>query len=335
MDNDMMELVVVEKIDAVSVFVKGDVGTILKEIDRRVWEVPRDIESEHGRKAVASLAYKVARSKTLLDDIGKALVADKKKEIKNVDGNRKKIRDTLDTLRDDYRKPLTEFEEAEKRKKEEEDKLERERLQAMAAELQKYGVVMSFVDLAMLSEGEYQAQLEKAKSDHEAEQKRIEDERIARENEAKRLKAEAERLEKLRQEQEDRERAENEKLIAEEKKLADERAAIQAEKKALEDEKRKEQERKEREAFEKQAAENAKIKAEADRIEKEKAEAAKKLRIEKLRPDREKLAAFAQFLQEGMTYPELSTPVGDAILKQAVTQIYDIGEEILQELEKL
>lgn len=73
-----------------------------------------DLTTDKGRKAIASLAYKVARSKTALDEAGKALTEDKRAEIKKVDEARKVIRDKLDALKEEARKPLTEWEQAEK-----------------------------------------------------------------------------------------------------------------------------------------------------------------------------------------------------------------------------
>ena len=72
-----------------------------------------DITSGTGRKAIASMAYKVAQSKTYLESVGKAL-ADEQKEIpKKIDACRKNVRDTLDKWRDEVRKPLTDWEAAE------------------------------------------------------------------------------------------------------------------------------------------------------------------------------------------------------------------------------
>lgn len=76
-----------------------------------------DVTTEKGRKAIASLAYKVSRSKTALDDAGKALVSDIKKKASAIDADRKTARDALDALRDEVRKPLTDYEEREERRK--------------------------------------------------------------------------------------------------------------------------------------------------------------------------------------------------------------------------
>ena len=63
--------------------------------------------------APASLAYKVARSKTALDNVGKELVAELKEVPKKIDAERKRMRDLLDSWQAEVRKPLTEWEEAE------------------------------------------------------------------------------------------------------------------------------------------------------------------------------------------------------------------------------
>jgi len=72
-----------------------------------------DLTTEKGRKAIASLAFKVVKTKTALDDAGKKLTEDKRKEIAAVDEARRNIRTKLDALRDEARRPLTEWEEAE------------------------------------------------------------------------------------------------------------------------------------------------------------------------------------------------------------------------------
>ena len=72
-----------------------------------------DVSTKKGRDAIASIAHKVARSKTALDNIGKELVAELKDVPKKIDAERKRMRDLLDQWRDDVRAPLTAWEEAE------------------------------------------------------------------------------------------------------------------------------------------------------------------------------------------------------------------------------
>lgn len=73
-----------------------------------------DTSTKKGRDAIASLAYKVSRSKTALDEAGKSLTEDAQKQINTVNAERKKMRDQLDALRDLARKPLDDWETAEK-----------------------------------------------------------------------------------------------------------------------------------------------------------------------------------------------------------------------------
>lgn len=72
-----------------------------------------DVSTKKGRDAIASIAYKVAKSKTALDNIGKDLVAELKDVPKKIDAERKRMRDLLDQWKDEVRAPLTAWEEAE------------------------------------------------------------------------------------------------------------------------------------------------------------------------------------------------------------------------------
>lgn len=72
-----------------------------------------DVSTRKGRDAIASIAYKVAQSKTALDTVGKELVAELKAVPAKIDAERKRMRDLLDGWRDEVRKPLTEWEQAE------------------------------------------------------------------------------------------------------------------------------------------------------------------------------------------------------------------------------
>ena len=72
-----------------------------------------DLTTAKGRDAIKSLAYRVSRSKTALDEAGKKLNEEARAQIGIVDAARKKIRDQLDALRDEARKPLDDWEAAE------------------------------------------------------------------------------------------------------------------------------------------------------------------------------------------------------------------------------
>lgn len=76
--------------------------------------VRADMSVKKNQAAVRSLAAAIPRRKTQLDNWGKELVEPLKAQAKKVDAVRKLIREELDSLRDDVRKPLTEWENAEK-----------------------------------------------------------------------------------------------------------------------------------------------------------------------------------------------------------------------------
>ena len=76
-----------------------------------------DVSTERGRKAIASMAYKVARTKTAIDEAGKKLNEEARAKINAVDESRRTIRDQLDALKTEVRKPLTDWEASEEVRK--------------------------------------------------------------------------------------------------------------------------------------------------------------------------------------------------------------------------
>jgi hypothetical protein len=110
----MNELVKLETLTPAKIFAPGGVDDILAKLKAEVMLEAIDISTDAGRKHVASLAYKVARSKTALDKMGKALGQEHYDSWKAITAERAKIEKELDNLRDEVRKPLTDFENAEK-----------------------------------------------------------------------------------------------------------------------------------------------------------------------------------------------------------------------------
>lgn len=100
-----------EQDQALAVFVepKG-LDPWLEKIKAEALSLVPDLTTKKGRDAIASMAYKVRQSKTALDKIGKELVDKLKEQPKLVDAERKRMRDILDALADEVRKPLDEFE---------------------------------------------------------------------------------------------------------------------------------------------------------------------------------------------------------------------------------
>jgi len=111
------ELITIPKETALEVFTtaKG-LDPIIEKIKAEALSMVPDTSTKKGRDAIASNAAKVSRSKTYLDGIGKDLVDKLKEQPKLIDAERKRVRDILDALRDEVRKPLTDWEEQERQR---------------------------------------------------------------------------------------------------------------------------------------------------------------------------------------------------------------------------
>ena len=73
-----------------------------------------EISTERGRKAIASLAYKVARTGTAVDEAGKTLKKERMQGIDVLDAERKSFREGIAGLKEEIRRPLTEWENVDK-----------------------------------------------------------------------------------------------------------------------------------------------------------------------------------------------------------------------------
>lgn len=240
------ELIPIENVNPASLFNGEGLDDLLQKIREHATSVERSADTDAGRKEIASLAYKVARSKTTIDNAGKQLVGEWKEKCKAIDAQRKHARDYLDSLKDEIRKPLNDWEAEQERIAEE----------ARQAELKR----QAEAEAARIAELERREAEIAAK---EAAIKKAEDEARAKAEAEQAEKARLEREEQIRKEAAERAQKEAEaaraaaKLAAERAEREKEEAVRQAEQRA-----RAEAERKVRE----QAA--------AERIEKEKAERA-------------------------------------------------------------
>ncbi|KJK19090.1 hypothetical protein [Pseudomonas sp. 2(2015)] len=244
----------------------------LKKIRDEIDAFVPDVATRKGREAIASIAYKVARSKTALDNVGKDLVADLKEIPKKIDAERKRMRDTLDIWQEEVRRPLNEWQAAEDARVDEHNnaiahlKLHAEALEGITAE--DLADRIAKVEAVALGEQweEFEAEAARAKDDSL---------KVLRATLAARQQYEAEQAElaRLRAEAEAREQKEREERIARE---AAERARVEAEQKAQAE--REATQRRELEAkaaadrrelelkLQAEQAERARAQAEADRI---------------------------------------------------------------------
>ena len=252
--SEIMDLVVIEKKNAMAVFTNNDqLDPLIEAIEKEARSLVPDVTTKKGRDAIASMAHKVARSKTYIDNAGKDLVAELKALPKQIDESRRVVRERLDALKDEVRRPLTEWEAEQERIKAE------EAMNALHAEALEMNIKFDR-ELAAKFEADHEMALlmdkdfDRERADKAAEAER---QRSAREEEIKRLAEE-----KAKREAEERHRAE---LEAAARREAEERAAKErAERERIEGIQRAEREK--QAAIE---AERRKAQEEAERIRRE------------------------------------------------------------------
>lgn len=95
--SEVTDLVVIEKQNAMAVFTtKEQLDPIIEAIEKEARSLVPDVSTRKGRDAIASMAHKVARSKTYIDNAGKDLVAELKALPKQIDESRRIVRERLE-----------------------------------------------------------------------------------------------------------------------------------------------------------------------------------------------------------------------------------------------
>ena len=252
--SEITDLVVIEKSNAMAVFTNNDqLDPLIEAIEKEARSLVPDVTTKKGRDAIASMAHKVARSKTYIDNAGKDLVADLKALPKQIDESRRVVRERLDALKDEVRRPLTEWEAEQARiaaeKAAEEERLRIEAEQKAALEALRKQVEVDH-EMALLMDKD----IDRERADKAAEAER---QRIAREEEIKRQaeeKAKREAAEKAQREIDAAAAREREAILAKERAEREQREAA---------------ERAEREKQAAVDAERRKAQEEADRIRRE------------------------------------------------------------------
>lgn len=87
---------------------------VIDKIEAEVRAIDRDISTAKGRDNIRSIAAKLAKSKTALDKMGKELTEEQRAIVTSVNTERARAWDRMQALQDDIRKPLTDWENAEK-----------------------------------------------------------------------------------------------------------------------------------------------------------------------------------------------------------------------------
>jgi colicin import membrane protein len=98
----------------IELYSNGSARSVLDKIKAEVRSTVIDATTDKGRKEIASLAHKVSKAKVAMDEMGKSLTEEQRELINRVNEERRIIREELDSLRDEVRKPLTDYENREK-----------------------------------------------------------------------------------------------------------------------------------------------------------------------------------------------------------------------------
>ena len=268
----MSELAIIEIAPdmAPSIYVENGLEKFLDQIRESVKEVP-DLTTDKGRKRIASLAAQVSRSKTAVEKPGRDYLRHLKEAVKPAEAELRRFVSACDEMRDEVRRPLTEWEDAEKA-----------RTEALQQRLVELRTLAEVIDGAgnYLPSADIQARIQEAKSVvlDESWQERAAEAGVAKDSTIQQLEAslvvaqkrehEADELERLRKEAEEKSRLEREEKIRRE-------AAEQA-KRDAEEKHRKEQEESERRVAEERARADAaerQRKEDAERAEREKKQA--------------------------------------------------------------
>jgi hypothetical protein len=216
---------------APSIYVENGLDKFLEQIREGVNEVP-DLSTAKGRARIASLAAQVSRSKTAVEKPGRDYLKRLKEQPKVVEAELRRFVTECDQLRDEVRRPLTEWEDAEKA-----------RTEALQQRLVDLRALADVIDAAgnYLPSADIQARIQEAKSVvlDDSWQERAAEAGVAKDSTIQQLEAslavaqkrehEAAELERLRKEAEEKARLEREETIRRE---AAEQAKRDAEAKA-------------------------------------------------------------------------------------------------------
>lgn len=245
--SEIMDLTVIEikPEQAPALYRAGGLDAYLEQIRQAVNEVP-DLTTKKGRDRVASLAAQVSRSKTAIEKPGREYLKRLKEAVRPAEAEIKRFVDACDELRDATRKPLTEWEAEQERIKAEEAMLALH-VEALAMnenfDRRLAARIESDHEMALLMNDAF----DREQADKAAEAER---QRIAHEEEIKRLAAAAaareveQRAQREREEAAHREavlkaqaeQAERDRIAAEQKAEADKQAAIEAERRKAQEE---------------------------------------------------------------------------------------------------
>lgn len=202
-------VLVVEKKDLQAFFLDAEkLDALYGHVEKMARALVADPLTKEGASQIKSCARQIASVKKRIDDIGKDVVAELKKLPGQIDANRKSLRERLEALQDDIRRPVTEIENRE----DEIDGIKSIHMRLANAASGDIHKELEFVRSIPLTEEKWHESLEKAKAAVEGEAKAL---ALLLDTALKREK-DAEELDKLRKNQEEADRIIRENKIKEE-----------------------------------------------------------------------------------------------------------------------
>lgn len=263
-----------ERADIPALFTEENgIESVVAKIEDEVRKVHIDVSTAKGRKAAKSLASKVSRSKTLIDEVGKEQNEERNRLNKEVNAKRNLAKERLDALRDEVRAPVEQWE------REESERVKKHQVALGLFDIDQLTALNSSDELQSLINRINQTEVDDSWEEFEAEAREAQavaiakyraDYDVAKDREDKEAELAELRAKEAKRQQEDEEREAIERAAKEEaeRKDREEKAAQEAVERA----KKEAEEKHQQELAAAKEREEQAAKAERDRIEREQAE---------------------------------------------------------------
>lgn len=283
------ELTLIEIHNPLQLFsMPNGLDAVIDKIEAEVKSIDRDISTEKGRDNIRSLSYKLAKSKTQLDKIGKELTEEQRLQINAVNAERKRAWERMEILQEEVRAPLTAWEEKEKSRVSAHEEAVKNLILCREPVLQCKDEVLSELikarldSLPELMNRDWQEFSDRAIQEVAITRKDLEGRHAA----AVKAEVDAAEISRLRAEEEERKRREHDERVA---AAATKEAEEKAEREAQAERERVERERKEEAAKAQRAMDDAAAETAAANERTRKAQ--EKAEADRLQAERDKKAA--------------------------------------------
>lgn len=111
----MSEIEILESLKPVEIYTAG-LDNLLARIATEARSFIADVNTEEGRDDIRTRAFKLAKTKTFFDKVGKDMGEELRTNLKKINEQRSKAVDFMEALQAEIRKPLTDYEAVEKKR---------------------------------------------------------------------------------------------------------------------------------------------------------------------------------------------------------------------------